>query len=476
MATNYVDTWGKCLHVIQTEVSEATFETWFKPIRPVKLQENVLTVEVPSDFFCTFLEDHYLQPIKLAIVQTLGPKGMLEYQIPNHEKPPGMERPKGGYSHHAHSSSPAINTEIPKGRMGPNPFAIPGMKNFELDPNLNTSFTFDTMVEGECNRLARAASFAVAHKPGVTAYNPLFLFSQVGLGKTHLLQAIGNYVRQENPRKSVLYVSAEQFTNQFVDNVKRNTIGDFMNFYQNIDLLLVDDIQSLAGKERTQDNFFHIFNHLRQNNRQIVLASDRPPMDMQGMEERLLSRFRWGLTAELKSPAFDTRKAILIKKMDSSDVVLPDPVVDFLAYNMTTNVRDLEGALINLMAQSTLNNREMDVDLARQVVSSYKQSVVRELTIEGIQRTVSDAFDVTVDAMKSSVRRRPIVQARQVAMFFAKEFTQSSLALIGQHFGNRDHSTVIHALQTVKDLMETDREFSKKVQEIQQSLQRESGR
>lgn len=477
MATSHVDTWGACLLIIEKLVSESTFNTWFRPIKPVKLADNVLTVEVPSDFFCSFLEDHYLDPIKTAIQTVLGAKGKLEYQI-LHTQPVALPvNTRNGEA--APDRAPSRNglpADLDKGRMGPSPFVLPGMKTFEVESNLNLSYTFDNLVEGECNRLARSAGFAVANKPGVTAFNPLFIYSSVGLGKTHLLQAIGNYVRQNFPRKSVLYVPAEQFTTQFVENVRRGTVNDFMNFYQHIDVLLVDDIQYMAGKEKTQDNFFHIFNHLRQNNHQIVLASDRQPNDLEGLEDRLISRFRWGLTAELKSPDFDTRREILKLKMESNELDLPEDVVDFISDCMASSVRDLEGALINLMAQSTLNRREVDLELARLVVSSYRQTPVQDITIDGIQRLVSEAFEVTVENMKSAIRLRQVVQARQVAMYFAKEYTAYSLKMIGRHFGNRDHSTVIHALQTVRDLMTTDKDFRRIVTDLRNKLHKESGR
>ncbi|MEL6848504.1 MAG: chromosomal replication initiator protein DnaA, partial [Bacteroidota bacterium] len=322
----------------------------------------------------------------------------------------------------------------------------------------------------DCNRLARAAGFAVANKPGITAYNPLFIFSGVGLGKTHLLQAIGNQIKELFPRKAVLYVSSERFINQFVEAVRKGTVNDFMTFYQMIDVLLVDDIQFLSGKEKTQENFFHVFNHLRQSGKQIVLASDRPPHEIEGMEERLLSRFKWGLNASLQMPEYGTRKQILQTKMYQNGIELPDEVVDYIAHNITSNIRELEGALISLLAQSSLNRQEVDIELTRSMLKNFVETVSREITIESIQQIVSEHLGVEIDLMKAKTRKRDIVQARQIAMFFAKELTRHSLKSIGLHFGGRDHSTVIHALQTVNDLITTDKLFKQNVQDIRKRI------
>jgi len=320
------------------------------------------------------------------------------------------------------------------------------------------------------HRLARAASFAVANKPGVTAYNPLFIYGGVGLGKSHLLQAIGNKIKEMHPKRAVLYVSSERFINQFVEAVRKGTVNDFMNFYQLIDVLLVDDIQFLSGKEKTQENFFHVFNHLRQSGKQIVLASDRSPNDMEGVEERLLSRFKWGLSASLQVPDFETRKEILKSKMYQNGIQLPQEVVEFIAHNITSNIRELEGALISLLAQSSLNGQDVDIQLAKSMLQNFVDSVSREITIESIQKIVGEHFSVEVELMKAKTRKRQIVQARQIAMFFAKELTRHSLKSIGLHFGGRDHSTVIHALQTVNDLIATDKYFKQSVTEIRKRI------
>ncbi|RMG27829.1 MAG: chromosomal replication initiator protein DnaA [Bacteroidetes bacterium] len=481
MTTVSVDIWNECLQIIKEEIAPQSFDTWFKPIRPVSIDQNVLTIEVPSQFFYEWLEEHYLDLLKKAVHHALGPQGRLEYVIvidsnstpspPNngskHVKPPTAS-PMHSTTHNSLQNQLNVNNPIP------NPFVIPGIRKFEVDANLNPGYTFDTYVEGDCNRLARAAGFAVANKPGVTAYNPLFIYSCVGLGKTHILQAIGNKIKELYPRKAVLYVSSERFINQFVEAVRKNTVNDFMNFYQMIDVLLVDDIQFFSGKEKTQDNFFHVFNHLRQSGKQIVLASDRAPHQMEGMEERLLSRFKWGLSAELQVPDYNTRKLILKSKMQQNGIELPQEVVDFIAHNVNSNIRELEGALISLLAQSSLNRQQVDLNLARSMLRNFVETVAREITINSIQQIVGEHFDIEVEQLKAKTRKRDIVQARQIAMYFAKEMTRLSLKSIGSHFGGRDHSTVIHALQTVNDLIATDKYFKQNVQEIRKRISLEA--
>lgn len=482
----YVDVWAGCLQLIRDRIPPQSFDTWFRPIKPVRLDQHVLTIEVPSQFFYEWLEEHYVDLLKEAIHAMLGPSGSLEYAIvvDNHApKGNGHSHPGSHPSGHlqmpSHSvkgdSSSKMGRDINPERAIPNPFVIPGIRKFEVESNLNAQYTFDSFIEGDCNRLARAAGFAVANKPGVTAYNPLFIYSGVGLGKTHLLQAIGNAIKENSPRRAVLYISSERFINQFVEAVRKGTVNDFMNFYQMIDVLLVDDIQFLAGKDKTQENFFHVFNHLRQSGKQIVLASDRSPNEMEGMEERLLSRFKWGLNAHMQTPSYETRKEILKSKMRQNGIEFSEDVVDFIAHNITTNVRELEGALIKLLAQSSLNRRDVDLQLARSMLQNFVDNVSREITVEAIQRIVGEHFAIDVSQLKAKTRKRQIVQARQIAMYFSKEMTRHSLKSIGLHFGGRDHSTVIHAITTVNDLMTTDKSFKQSVNEIRKRISMELG-
>jgi chromosomal replication initiator protein len=351
-----------------------------------------------------------------------------------------------------------------------NPFVIPGLKKIQVESQLNPRYRFDSFVEGDCNRLARSAGLAVAAKPGATSFNPLMLYGSTGLGKTHLAQAIGNQVRQLFPAKTVLYVSSEKFTQQFVDAIKNQSANDFVHFYQMMDVLILDDVHNLANKEKTQDVFFHIFNHLHQNGKQLILTSDRAPKDLRGMEDRLLSRFKWGLSTDLQAPDFETRLAILQSKMYADGIELPLEVVEFIAHNIHSNIRELEGALTSLMAYTTLSHRQADLELARNVIKNFTRHTQTEISIDSIQSMVCEYFDLPVDLLRASTRKREVVQARQISMYFAKKMTKYSLKAIGEYFGGRDHSTVIHSCQTVEDLMETDRRFRGFVDDIQKRI------
>jgi chromosomal replication initiator protein len=374
-------------------------------------------------------------------------------------------------SHRAATRNHAVNMPV-VGEPAPikNPFVIPGLRKLKIDSNLNPNYAFDNFVEGECNRLARSAGFAVANKPGGTAFNPLLIYGGVGLGKTHLAHAIGIEIKNQTPDKTVLYVTSERFTHQFIDSVRNNTVNDFSHFYQMIDVLIIDDVQFFSGKEKTQDVFFHIFNHLHQTGKQLVLTADKPPVEMQGMEQRLLSRFKWGLSADLQTPALETRMAILEKKMYSDGIDMPREVVEYLAYSITTNVRELEGALISLIAQSSLNKKAITLDLARQMIDKFVKNTAREVSIDYIQKVVCDYFDLPIELLKSKTRKREIVQARQIAMYFSKKMTKSSLANIGLHCGGKDHATVLHACRTVNNLSETDKHFRKYLDDLEKKL------
>lgn len=352
----------------------------------------------------------------------------------------------------------------------PNPFVIPGLKKIKVNSQLVESYSFESFVEGDCNRLARSAGFAVSENPGKTAFNPLFIYSNVGLGKTHLAHAIGLQVKDNYPDKTVLYVSTEQFIAQYIESVRNNNQNDFVHFYQMIDVLIVDDIQFLSGKEKTQDVFFHIFNQLHQTSKQIILTSDKAPVEMKGIEPRLLSRFKWGLAADLQPPDLETRIAILQKRLYNDGIDIDADVTEYIAYSINTNVRELEGALISILAQSSLNKKAITLDLAKQMVDKFVKSTSREISIDYIQKVVCDYFDLPLEAINSKTRKREIVQARQLAMYFAKKHTKSSLATIGLHCGNKDHATVLHACRTVNNLIDTDKQFRIYVEELDKKI------
>ncbi|MDD3011280.1 MAG: chromosomal replication initiator protein DnaA, partial [Bacteroidales bacterium] len=296
------------------------------------------------------------------------------------------------------------------------------------------------------------------------------VYSAVGLGKTHLVHAIGLQTKNNYPDKTVLYITSEQFIQQFLDSVKNNNQNDFIHFYQMMDVLIVDDVQFLAGKEKTQDVFFHIFNHLHQRSKQIILTSDKPPVEMKGLEARLLSRFKWGLAADLQIPDLETRIAILNKKLYNDGIEISKEVIDYIAYSIPTNVRELEGALISILAQSSLNKKVINLDLARQMIDKYVKNTTREISIDYIQKVVCDYFNLPLELINSKTRKREIVQARQLAMFFSKKHTKSSLATIGLYCGNKDHATVLHACRTVNNLIETDKQFKVFVEEIEKKI------
>lgn len=470
----YEQVWDECLKIIKDNITWQSYRTWFEPIKPVSLEDNILLIEVPSQFFYEWLEEHYVELIAKSIKRVIGKDAKLEYRIlmDNSKKNPASIRMAAGNQNHIPLSNNYIDAQLGGNDLSiKNPFVIPGLKRSQIDPQLNPNHTFEAFIEGECNKLARSAGLAVAQKPGGTSFNPLVIYSAAGLGKTHLVHAIGNETKRLHPNKSVLYVSAEKFIHQFIEHSKNNEINDFVNFYQLIDVLIIDDVQYFAPAIKSQDAFFSIFNHLHQNGKQIILTSDKPPKDLDGMQERLLSRFRWGLSADLQLPDFETRMTILEFKMKNDGLELPLDVIKYLAYNVQNNIREMEGALISLLANSSLVKKEIDLELAKKVLKNIVKTSSKEITIDNIQKMVCEYYDITYDKLQAKTRKREIVQARQISMFLAKQYTKNSLKTIGDHFGGRDHTTVIHSCQTVKDLMDTDPLIREQVKELQQKVQ-----
>ncbi|MFV0572367.1 MAG: chromosomal replication initiator protein DnaA [Xanthomarina gelatinilytica] len=473
MSVTAQSVWNNCLGFIKDNIQPQAYKTWFEPIKAVKLTDNSLSIQVPSKFFYEWLEEHYVKILKVALTKELGETAKLVYIIkmentygnkqPFTEKIPSSNRP----------TVKAQDVDIPLNNKNPelrNPFIIPGIRNVKIESQLNPNYSFENFLEGDSNRLARSAGVAVASKPGGTSFNPLLIFGGVGLGKTHLVHAIGVDIKDKYPEKTVLYISAEKFTQQYIDSVKKNNRNDFIHFYQIIDVLIIDDVQFLSGKSGTQDVFFHIFNHLHQNGKQVILTSDKAPVDMQDIEQRLLSRFKWGLSAELQSPDFETRVSILKNKLYRDGVEMPEEIIEYVAKNIKSNIRELEGAIISLIAQSSFNKKEITIDLAKQVVEKFVKNTKREVSIDYIQKVVSDYFQMDIDTLQSKTRKRHIVQARQLAMFFAKKLTKASLASIGSQIGKRDHATVLHACKTVDNLSSTDKQFKKYVEDLSKKL------
>ena len=427
--------WDKCLSFVEDNIDPQAFKTWFKPIVPVKLKDNALNIEVPSKFFYEWIEEHYVKLLKAALHKEIGDNGRLVYiirmentygsKLPFTQKIPSSSR-TGIHSQNIEAPSLGQTSELK------NPFIIPGIRNLKIESQLNANYNFENFLEGDSNRLARSAAIAVANRPGGTSFNPLLIFGGVGLGKTHLSHAIGVQVKENYPEKTVLYISAEKFTQQYIDAIKKNNRNDFIHFYQLIDVLIIDDVQFFSGKSGTQDVFFHIFNHLHQNGKQVILTSDKAPVDMQDIEQRLLSRFKWGLSAELQKPDYETRVSILKNKLYRDGVELSDEIISYVAKSVKTNIRELEGAIISLIAQSSFNKLEVTPELAKRVVEKFVRNTKREISIDYIQKVVSDYFQMDVTTLQSKTRKRHIVQARQLAMFFAKKLTKASLANIGQ--------------------------------------------
>jgi len=473
MEKTYDKIWSNCLLIIKDIVEWQHFKTWFEPIEPVALKGSVLTIQVPSQFFYEYIEEHYVTLLSKTLKREMGKDARLEYRImvdSGNDKNKPMTMDVSGQSFKSYSNN-EVDFPLVISNQVKNPFVIPGLKKMQIDSQLNPIYTFDAFVEGDCNRVARRAGKTVAEKPGGTSFNPLVVYGGVGLGKSHLVQAIGNEVKRLHPNKVVLYVSSEKFINQFQDHSRNNAINDFIHFYQLIDVLILDDVQFFNRAEKTQDAFFAIFNHLHQSGKQLILSSDKSPKDLEGMQERLLSRFRWGLSADLQVPDYETRIEILDCKMKNNGLDLPKEVVKYIAYNIQNNVRELEGALISLLAQSSLNKREIDLDLAKKVLRNFIKTSTKEITIDTIQKMVCEFFDLPYDRLLQKTRKREIVQARQITMYLSKIFTKNSLKTIGEHFGGRDHTTVIHSCQTVKDLMDTDNLFRESVMELQQKVQ-----
>jgi len=464
MQIDHNTAWSNCLTKIKPNIGDQGFETWFKPIKPLRLEEKILTIQVPSQFFYEYLEEHYVNLLRNVIDSELGKDYRLEYSV---VVDPGSDKNKPltiSLPNSPNASKQKMSNGLNKKDN------INSLELFGYDLNLNPTYTFENFVEGDCNRLARSAGYAVAQRPGVTSFNPLMVYGGVGLGKTHLVQAIGNTILDIDQKKVVQYVSSEKFANQFFDAIKNNKIQEFSTFYSKVDVLIIDDVQFFEGKEKTQEIFFHIFNHLHQSGSQIIMTSDRPPKDLVGLMERLVSRFKWGLTADLQQPDYETRIAIINRKMQSDGINIPDNVIEYLAYSVDTNIRELEGVIISMIANSSLIKKDIDLELAKQTLKSIVHDIDSEVGVDYIQKTVSEFFKVTIDQLKDKTRKKEIVMARQLAMYFSKEYTNLSLKTIGYHFGGRDHSTVIHAVQTVNDLYDTDNTFKRSVDELKKKL------
>ena len=440
--------WEKTLNIIKGEMSEVSFNTWIKSCEPISISSNLIKISVPNSFTQDILEKRYKDLVVNSIEAACSKIYNVEFII---------------------ASDLQENEEKVEGKLKSDDKSSITV-NDEMSSTLNPKYTFDSFVIGNSNRFAHAASLAVAEAPA-KAYNPLFIYGGVGLGKTHLMHAIGHYAMQNNPNAKVVYVSSEKFTNELINAIKDDKNEDFRNKYRNVDILLIDDVQFIAGKERTQEEFFHTFNELHDANKQIILSSDRPPKEIPTLEDRLRSRFEWGLIADIQPPDFETRMAILKKKADVEKLNVANEVMVYIATKIKSNIRELEGALIRIVAYSSLTNRPITVDLAGEALKdiiSNKQN--KNITIDVIQDVVAGYFNLRVEDLKSQRRTRNVAYPRQIAMYLSRKLTDMSLPKIGEEFGGRDHTTVIHAYEKISDSLNTDESLEHTVKDITKKL------
>jgi chromosomal replication initiator protein len=472
MKHKHEDVWYNCLQIIKDNIPKTSFDTWFRRIVPMRLEQNVLTIQVPSTFYYEYLEEHYIDLLKSVLRKELGKDAKLEYQVvidatPKNDDPITVKYPIGQGTD---VQNRPVQVPVKDASVLKNPFVIPGIKRMQINPQLKKINTFENFVEGECNQLARSAGMAIAASPGSSSFNPLFIYGEPAVGKTHLAQAVGIGVKENFPEKIVLYVSANTFQTQYTEAAKNNNRNDFMHFYQMIDVLIIDDVNEFAGKTATQETFFHIFNHLHQNGKQLIMTSDRPPMELKSFSDRLLSRFKWGLTVEIGLPDEETRKAIFRKKAYNEGIELPPEVLEHLSRNINGNVREIEGAILYLMAHSTFLQKKIDLDTARQVTAKQVKEKRTEYTIPYIIKIITSYFDLENGDLQTKSRKREIVQARQLAMFFSKKLTKSSLSSIGAEIGGKDHATVLHSCRTVEALYQTDKMYKVYFEDIERKL------
>lgn len=457
----YKDAWQNCLSQIQAQTSAEEFAKWFLPIVPLEFDGSKLRLRVPSKSFVDKIEGHYINVLRPLIAETFGYQTRLCYAVPKSEQPT------------VSATDEENNPSIPK-RIDPtkiqNPVTIPGIPRPipRFDPQLNHNYTFENFIEGECNRLVRSASMAVAVNPGSsTPFNPLYIYGDSGLGKTHVAQAIGNEISMRHPELQVLYVAMSKFQSQFQAATIEKNIPNFIHFYQGVDVLILDDIQELSGKPGTQNAFFNIFNHLQMSGKQLVLISDKPPVELKDIEERLLTRFKWGLSAQIRIPDFQTKIKIIKAKAARMGANIPEDVINYLADNISANIREIEGAISSLVANTSFMGKKITISLAKEILKGYISLYQKEITIEHIIDTVCNYMNVDKERLNSAERTREVAITRQLAMYLAKQLTKIPLSAIGAAIGNRNHATVLHSCKTITNLIDTDQAFKLQVEELE---------
>ncbi|MEG1623106.1 MAG: chromosomal replication initiator protein DnaA [Alistipes sp.] len=460
----YSDMWQTCLDQIKMQTSEEEFAKWLQPIIPLEFDGTTLRLRVPNASYVVQIEKNYIKFLRPIISQLYGQQTRLHYAVP---KAPAQTMPLP-----TTADTTAIRRFVGQTDTAniKNPQVIPGIKRIIIDSNLNPNYSFGSFIEGECNRLTRSAGMAVAVNPGGTPFNPLYVYGNSGLGKTHIAQAIGLEVKQRHPEQQVLYVSMNKFQAQYQTARINGEIPDFIHFYQMIDVLIIDDIQELTGKRGTQSVFFNIFNHLHLAGKQLILTSDKPPVELQDIEDRLLTRFKWGLTTQLQVPDYQTKIKIIQAKVQKLNVQISDEVIGYLADNISANVREIEGALSSLVANASFLGRKITTSLAKEILKVYVQLYQKEVTIEHIVDVVCKQLNLESTRFHSAERTREVAQARQIAMFLAKRHTKIPLTAIGAAIGGRNHATVLHSFKAVSNLIETDKAFSHQVDEIEKLI------
>ena len=442
---DHASLWRRVMENLEKELSSVSIDRWFRHLQPSRIVDDVLVIDVPDDFFKTWIVDHYMDHLRNALVSAGTPVMRFELNI---------------------NSRKTQDTAAPHAAAAGVPASKPSSK---LETDLNPRYTFEEFVVGPSNRFAHAASLAVSEQPA-KAYNPLFIYGPVGMGKTHLMHAIGHEIRRRRPGTNVLYITSEKFTNELINSIQNRTTLKFREKFRTVDILLIDDIHFIGGKEATQEEFFHTFNALYDNHKQIVVSSDRPPKEINHLEERLVSRFEWGLVTDIQPADFETRSAILRKKAGRDGIEIPDGVTNFIAEKVQANIRELEGALNRVVAYSQFISRSITLELAHEVLKNFIQESERKVTISLIQKKVSERFNVKISDMSAKRRTKNVVLPRQVAMFLARELTGHSLPEIGGQFGGRDHTTVLHACAKIKNTVDKDPGLRDIIQQIRKGI------
>lgn len=455
---NHWTIWELVSERLQAELPRQSYLTWFRPLEPMSFDGEILTLQVPSQFYSDWIESHYIQHLKNAASEALGREINHKFIVSSNGKPSARTLAENRQVAESSPVPAKVNSRV-------------SGSNDPFDSHLNERYVFANFVEGDCNRFARAAALAVADAPGKTPFNPLMIYGGSGLGKTHLIQAIGNMILNKQSARKVIYVTSEQFTAEFIKAIQNGKSESFNRLYRSVDVLLLDDVQFFMTKEKTQEEFFHTFNYLHQTGKQLVFSSDRPPRDLEGFDTRLVSRLQWGLVSEMTVPEYETRLAILKRRAEEEKIDLQEDVAQFLALHITDNIRTLQGALIHMLAQASLVGKTISVGLAREVIKSLISKADKVISVERIQALVAEEYGFPSDLIRSKTRKKEIAEARQVAMYLCTEFTRLTLKAIGLHFGGRDHATVIHARETVNERIKIEKGFAELVDQLHRRLE-----